>query len=167
MSVFKTFALFSLLALIACTSPRENAEKEIMQLETQLIEEYEGIIDLELGQQMISAYLAYAEQFPSDSVSAVYLFKAGEVCQGIGEYEQSLDLFTQIKTDYPNHAKAPIALFLIGFVTDNHLNSPEAAKQAYQEFINTYPNHALAKDARILIEQAGLDDMRIIREFQK
>ncbi|MFT5970218.1 MAG: tetratricopeptide (TPR) repeat protein [Flavobacteriales bacterium] len=151
---------------IACQSPQEKSMEQIKLLELQLVEEYEGMVDLELGQKMISGYINFATEFSTDSNAALCLFKAGEVAQGIGEYEHSLELFAQMKDSYPKHEKAPVALFLTGFITDNHLNSPEAAKLAYQEFINNYPNHPLAKDARILIEQAGLDDIRIIREFQ-
>jgi outer membrane protein assembly factor BamD (BamD/ComL family) len=164
----KNLVLICTLAIgfIACQSPQEKSMIEIQLLEKQLMEEYEGMVSTELGQKMITSYINFTNQFPADSSAPICLFKAGEVAQGIGEYEKSLELFSQVKDSYPAHEKAPVALFLTGFITDNHLNSPEAAKLAYQEFINNYPNHALARDARILIEQAGLDDIRIIREFQ-
>lgn len=152
--------------IIACQSPQEKSMEKIQQLENQLVNDYQGVVDADFGKQMIDAYLGYTNQFETDSNTVDYLFKAAEVCQGIGDYEQSLELFSKIKTDFADNKKAPAALFLVGFITDTYLNSPEAAKKSYQEFIRKYPNHELAKDARILLEQMGLDDINLIREFQ-
>lgn len=165
-NIFQTAAIAMAMVFASCQSARDQQMEKIQSLEKALVEEHQGIIEPQLGAEMQSAYLDFAKNFPQDSLASKQLFKAAEVAQGLGEYEEALGILERIQSEFPQSKEAATALFLSGFITENHLNSPELAKTYYQSFITKYPNHPLAKDARILIEQAGLTDPRFLREFQ-
>ena len=54
-----------------------------------------------------------------------------------------------------------------GFVNENLLMDMDKAKYHYERFIKEYPNHALAKDTKVLIENLGKTPEELIKSFQE
>lgn len=65
--------------------------------------------------------------------------------------------FQKILDDYPNGMYSSKALFMIGFVNANYLKNFEKARKYYSEFLEKYPNHELADDAKYELENLGKD----------
>jgi TolA-binding protein len=81
-------------------------------------------------------------------------------------HRQSIVLFERITTTYPQHPLAEDALLLKGFVLENHLKDISAAKAAYQEVIAKYPTGELAEEAKLSIENLGVEPAEIVKKFQ-
>ena len=65
--------------------------------------------------------------------------------------------FQKIIDEYPNGTYSSKALFMIGFVNANYLKNFEKAEKYYKEFLEKYPQHDLADDARYELENLGKD----------
>ena len=117
--------------------------------------------------ETITLYEKFANNFPNDTLSPTYLMKAADVCSNTNQAAKSVELCRKIVEQYPNFKGVPTAMFLMAFVTENKLNNIARAKELYQQFIQKYPNHPMAEDAKASIENLGLSDDELIAKFQK
>lgn len=166
---FKNTILLLLVYFIVFTSctkdPRKEQIKSIKKQESELYADQ--TIDRAKGLKMIDAYLNYSKQYPDDTLSAVYLFKAAEISMNLQLGSQSVFYFDKILTNYPNFYKLPECLFLKAFVFENQLGKIEKAGHFYNEFLIKYPNHILAKDAKASIEYLGKSPEELIKIFEE
>jgi TolA-binding protein len=123
--------------------------------------------DVQKGKEIIEAYAVFAETYPDDTLSAFYLFRAGEIAMNLQFSEQAIAYFNKVRTDYPSFYKAPECLFLKAFVFENQLNNLIDAEIYYKEFIASYPNHALTDDAVASLEYLGKSPEELVRMFQE
>lgn len=176
---FPFLAILGLMIFSACNTgtntskageqDKTSLSSEIKELETTLLSKInEPKLDTATANAFIRTSRKYASQFPQDTMSATYLFKAGEVSRGIGQYRQAISLWKQMENRYPNHSRAAQALMLQGFTYDSHLREYNTASQYYQSFLSRYPNHPLAKDVQQLLTviKAGKSPEELIKEFQ-
>lgn len=125
-------------------------------------------LDPVIGNQMIKAYLDYANIFINDSISPDYLFRSADIASGLGSYDQAIILYNQIVDKYPAYRHTPDALYLEAMVYDSKLSGQDArAKVLYEQLIKDYPKSKLVEDARIAIQNLGKTDEQIIREIEK
>ncbi|MFK8006856.1 MAG: tol-pal system YbgF family protein [Saprospiraceae bacterium] len=120
----------------------------------------------------VVAYAKEAELYMSiygDSLAAEHLFNAADLYRGIGDYTKALDTWYVVYRSYDRdgHPKAPHAMFQCGFTYDSVLNKKDLAKTLYNMFLKRYPNHALAKDAKLLLANLDKSPEDLIKEFQK
>lgn len=125
------------------------------------------VLDNKIAELSISKYVAYADRFPMDSMSADYLFKAAEISTGIRRYEQSVELYRRIDKNYPAYPLAQESLYLQGYVLDNFLDKDGEARMVYEKVIEKYPSSPYAVNARDAIANLGKSDEELIREFKK
>ena len=168
-TIIKTVALslISLMLLNACQqeNPKQEKTQNINDLEKKLFETKKGVIDRKEAANMIHTYIQYVDAFPSDSMSAKYLFKAADVSLNSFHSQQSIDLFNRILKEYPDYSKTPQALFLKAFTFENYLQNLDSAKKNYQLFLERYPNNAFANDAQLSLQNLGKSPEEIIQEF--
>lgn len=146
------------LMVASCADAQSDARSKVDALEKELYADTSGVIVPEKGKEMIEAYMAYVDSFPSDTLVPLYLFKSAEVAQGIGDYWLSVRLFNRVYKEHPDHHKAAEAAFYQGFVLDSYLDQPNLAIKAFEEFIELYPNHPLVRDARAMIAMINSGD---------
>lgn len=115
----------------------------------------------------VKAYTDFATQFPTDSLTPGFLFKAGEVSTASQQYPQAVMYYQQITSKYPNYKLYPESLYLQAYVLDNFMNQDDKAKPIYEQVIAKYPNLPYAKDAQAAINNLGKSDEELIREFEK
>jgi TolA-binding protein len=98
-----------------------------------------------------------------------FLFRAGDLAQGIGNNSLSQECYSSIISSYAGSSKAPAAMFMKAFVTDQRLGDKEGAKRLYQEFLEKYPDHTLAVSAKATIDQlnSGLTDEELVKMFEQ
>jgi len=185
MKLFKFFyflSLFTILILVAsCGENNKEAENTPVTLDTNTLEglkqqiaEYEKTLYSEemttynqrVANLVLKAYEKYAISFPEDELTPDYLFKAGEVAVSLGLYGKAILNFRKIISDYENYEKAGYAYFMIGFVNDQYIQDLDQAKIYYSEFVEKYPDHVMAKDAKIMIKNLGKSDEELIKEFE-
>lgn len=161
-------ALLALVA-VACQSPKEKALQEIEALQVQ-----DSVFSIENMAKEKDAYIAFADKYPDDERAPEFLFKAGQSMGAIASqtkdmkmHEDAIAIFKRIQDNYPKHHFAEEALFLSGFVYENHLGNIEKAKATYKEFIEKYPKSELAEDAQFAIDNLGVSPEDIIKRAQQ
>lgn len=146
---------------------RTQLQQEIEALEKQLIEAVDVRKDREAALQLLEKSATYATTYPADSLSPIYLFKAADVARGAGEYGKAIKLWGDMWRTYEDHPRAPEALFLQGFTYDNHLRDAYQAGRYYRNFLEKYPDHPFAEQARQLLSVLDKSPEELVREFEQ
>ena len=157
-------AIIFILGFGCAKDPQKEQKKAIKKQEVALYADQ--TLDRDKGLKMIDTYVNYFKQYPDDTLSAVYLFKAAEISMNLQLGSQSIFYFDKIISNYPNFHKVPESIFLKAFVFENQLGNIEKAGFYYNEFLKKYPNHALAKDAKASIEYLGKSPEELIKIFE-
>jgi TolA-binding protein len=115
----------------------------------------------------LQAYQDYAEKHKDSPEAPEYLYKAADLALNINKSKESLDLYNRIIYQYPDYAKVPECLFLMGYIYENYFQELGKAKEIYESFLSKYPSHDFADDARISIENLGKSPEELIRSFEE
>ena len=158
--------LFGLAGLIsACGPSKEKQEIRIVSMEERLFTSENGFTRAG-ADSLIQMYRDFAASYPNDSLTPVYLFKAASMTMNLQDGPGSIALFDQIRESYPDFEKAPLCLFFIGYVQENVMGDIDKAREIYQLFIESYPDHDFVDDAQASIENLGKTPEQMIREFE-
>lgn len=163
---------FAVIGLSACNntgkpvSEKEQLSTSIDSLEAVLFSDPEAKTDTKAGMMLVRKYAAFYKLNQTDSLAIDMLFKAAEVSMGIGQGNLAVKYFRTISDDHADFYKAPEALFLSGFCSENLNNDIQQAKFFYEQFIEKYPNHKLAQDAQFSIQNLGKSDEELIKMFE-
>ena len=159
--------------VILITSCGQNSEKKkalirITANEAKIFgDSTAGIPDQKTGMEMIQAYADYANAWPKDTISAEFLFKGAEIAMNLNQSGMAIEYYNRILLSYPDFKKRPYCMFLQAFILENQLNQYDQAKARYQEFVDKYPDHVLAKDARASIENMGKPIEELIKQWDE
>lgn len=171
--------------LVGCGSSEENQNQETTDAAIKLdklneknllaeVERREKLLNgdedgMENGRAraLMDAYVAYATRFDNYENAAEYLFKAGEIAMGINMTSESIKYLDKVYNNYPDYERRPYALFLRAFVLENQANNLDEAERVYTQFIEEYPQHEMADDAKYSIDNMGKSPEELIREFEK
>jgi len=94
--------------------------------------------------------------------------KAAGLAKTIGEPNKALRFYYNVAEKLPAHAKAPTALFMMGFIYENDLKDMAQAKTTYEEFLKRYPNDPdYVDDAENALKFLGVPPEEIIKQFEK
>ncbi|MEP7171492.1 MAG: tetratricopeptide repeat protein, partial [Bacteroidota bacterium] len=146
--------LFIASAFASCKSAKEKLADQIRQGEKEMLNDSSQAVNHKKAMEMINLYKEYAEKFKDDTLAAEYLFRAGDVSNGIGQYRQAIDFYKQC-SEINSYSKQPVAFFLQGFIYETQLNDMQNAKRIYEEFLQKYPNHKLATDVNFSLANLG------------
>lgn len=123
--------------------------------------------DLKEAQSLVDVYLAYAKDFPIDSLTPGFLFNAANAKKNLGDPRGSVQLYDRIIANYPNWPRTPDCYYLKAFVLDDALHELGAAKTAYEIYINKFPDHTYVKDAKASIANLGMDPLELVHKFER
>ncbi len=154
-----------LLLIVSCVKPQTSMQAQINDMEKSLFKDASQIPNPQAADSMIKMYLKYADQFQDDTLSPEYLFRAGDIANGIGKSKDALGYFGRVAR-YPNYKKVATALFLQGFVCENSLGDVDGARKYYKKFLEQYPNHKLANDVKNSLSHLGKTPEELILEFE-
>jgi peptidyl-prolyl cis-trans isomerase C len=126
----------------------EIAAKFVMQREPA---RYKAVVE--------SLRLAYQVRIDDDALDRFHRLQMNEdelfdAAQNEPDPARQLKLYQDIRERYPQGARAPEALFMIGFVYQEKLKDSTHAVETLQAFLKQYPDHAMAASARSLIDEA-------------
>lgn len=113
----------------------------------------------------VDACEAYALTIPNDSETPEFIFKAAETSNTLRTYDKSFALYDWIIDNYPTHKRAPMALFMKAFLFDGTFADSTNSRKYYTEFLEKYPNHEFAKDAKLLLQNVGKSDEEVLKEL--
>ena len=129
---------------------REKLLQEITQAEQKFLSKARNIT-LEESQRLMDLYLAFANDFPKDSLTPEMLFRCATVAASSQQEIYAITLYQRIYDEYPDHALRPIALLEWALAYDN-MGDVEHAKPLYEQFLVMFPDNLYATDAEHLLE---------------
>lgn len=118
------------------------------------------------NKQLIQECETYVRLYTSDSLAPDMLFKAGNAAVNALMFEEAEQFYERIVANYHDYKKTPEVLYMQGFVYESHLESFGKAKEKYEAIIQNYPEHELAKQAQMSIDNFGKSDEEIVKSFQ-
>lgn len=159
----------TLLLITAGCYPKSNWSKvRIEALERNIVQAARsGSLDSLTIQTLLTEYENFADKNPSDPSGIEYLRKAADFYRYIGRPLRSITIYDKLYKNYPNYPYKAEMLFLQGFVFENEVRNTEAASVKYHVFLKEYPEHPLAKDVRISLQNLGKSPEQLVREFQE
>lgn len=161
-------ALSLALMLASCSANREQSLQDIKLAENNLYaNEGAFLFSDSLADITLNAYTSFVSDFPKDSLSAEYLFKAADLYRAKHEFDKAVATFEKVGKEYPEYKKVPQTVFLQGFIYENDIKDLPKAKERYEYFIATYPEHPLARDVQFSLNNLGKTPEQIIQEFQQ
>lgn len=168
MKIFRLAAVVIILAGITLQCSNDPKSK-IKSLEKQIGSEKFTLDEkgIQLANELVKEYLDYANKYKNSPEAPDYMYSAADLSLNIGKSKEALDLYNQIIYKYPDYAKAPECLFLEGYIYENYFNEYGKAKEIYESFLQKYPNHDFADDARISIENMGKSPEELIKSFEE
>ena len=150
-----------------CISSKKEVEKEnIKELEAKFYPT-RSFINRDLAIELAQAYNDFAKKYSEDTLTAEYLFRAGEISMNINMARQAIQYFDRISNNFPEYKKVPYCVFLQAFIYDTQLNNLEKAREYYNLFIYKFPDHELVKDAKASINNLGKSLEEIIESFEE
>lgn len=152
--------------VVSCKSEQQKFTDRITQSEKELFSDSSQTVDHKKAEQMISLYKEYADKFKDDTLAAEYLFRAGDVSNGIGKYRDAVELYGKCSR-INNYSKQAVAFFLQGFIYETQLGDTTNAKRYYEEFLVRYPNHKLAEDVKFSLANLGKSPEELVKMFEE
>jgi tetratricopeptide (TPR) repeat protein len=159
------FFLFAACKLGQQDSPKQLQE-EISTLEKKLLENKDAGKNKDTALQLIEKTQQYAKDYPQDTLTPAFLFKAGDVAKGAREFGKAVQLWGQVWRNYENHPTAPMALFLQGYTFDAELHDAKMAARYYNQYLQKYPDHEWAEQARQLLSVVEVKPEDLIKKFE-
>ena len=153
------FLLFIGIALIiSCNANNEKKQMQenVISLENSLYADSIGPVDRLKAQELIQAYENYANVYPDDSLAPEYLYKSGEIAMNLQMSGRAVGSFQKILNNYPDFDKAALCIFLQAFIYENQMQQYDESRKLYREFLEKYPEHELAEDALVSIQNMCL-----------
>lgn len=149
----------------SCSNGKTKEYKSIISLEEEVYSM--KMVDKEKGTDLIDAYVEYANTYPKDTASVYFLFKAGDIAMNMNMASQAILYYDKVLVMDPDFRKAPESLFLKAFIYENQLGDLVQAKKYYELFLEKYPKHVLAKDAKASLLYLGKSPEELIKMFQE
>ena len=111
----------------------------------------------------------WASKESNNDKKPLSLFVAAKCYQLAGVFDTALVLYAQIAEVYPTFNRSPDALNTAGFICWNDLKKTEEAKVYYKRLVEKYPDHPLAKDAKLIVEEdiLGMTDLELSEYLMK
>lgn len=169
------FVVMIFLTLIACQpraqqqqaqdDPRAAALADVRDCEKSL--HSDSVLNEQKAQEMIGKYLGFANEFPQDSLTPEYLFRASEIALAINQPQQAVKYLTSVVNNHPEYQNYEMALFYLGHTEQNYLNDTASARRYYQQFLTEFPDHYMADDVRAILQNMGLSDIELVRMFEE
>ena len=160
----RVFVAVALMILFGACNPKQTWKRNSIESgEKKLMEAAKaGKVDSAAVNALLSDYESYSETYPNDTLGAAYLFKAADFYRYQHKPLKSIELYAKIYERYPSIGKRPYALFLQGFIFENEVNNPSAAKIFYEKFLTAYPTHAIANDVKTTLSNLGKTDRKSV-----
>ena len=140
--------------MVACSPNREKELKNIAEHE-QMLSAIDITSDDNAAMEMLALYRKFAADFPEDSLAPAFMNRAADLCINLGKNEDAVNLLDSIITLYPGYEDIAGCYFLKGYAYESAEKYDEA-KEAYNYFVENYPDHYLAADTKLMINYIGM-----------
>ncbi|MCH8495903.1 MAG: tetratricopeptide repeat protein, partial [Balneolales bacterium] len=153
-----------LISVSACgtTEPdRDEMVRSITTLETEvselISETGRSSFSLERTAELRDAYIHFADTFAGDSLSAEFLYQAAMIDADMhDDVKTGIHYLERLVDEYPDHELTAKTLFIIGFTYAEQLNDYGKARDAYNRYLDKYPEGDMAESVKIELETLGM-----------
>lgn len=143
----------------------DEFSKECQDLEARIMKQEAP--NEELLEEAILKFQDFAGAFPDDPEAPNYLLKASDFCYSLNQTEKSVKILNQIINNYPEYERMEDVMYIKASHIDLNLRDTTRAKNAYQEFLDKYPDSEMADDAHSRIENIALSIEELAEKFMK
>lgn len=123
-------------------------------------------IDTVKGRALIDLYVEFADTYPDDSLAAHYLHMAAQVCNGMDLIDDMVTYYDRVIDNYPDYIHLDECYYEKGLALYN-AGRNDSARDAFQQFLDNYPDHFLADDIRKAIPLLDMSDELLIKHLQQ
>lgn len=169
--MYKTCKLiqFSLVLLLFAGCQNQGEQEKLMekieQQEKNVSQKIsEGAIKKQEVKSLLKLYEKFYRTYPKDTLSAQYLMKAGQNAMHSNMPGKAIHFFDAVEHSFDSTSHYPMAIFMKAFVYDQ-MRDTAHARIYYKKFVRQFPNHKLAKDARISVQNLGKSLDEIVKNF--
>lgn len=152
--------------VVSCINQQKKMLEDIQSLEMEVYKDTTGFNKTK-AEEILKLYLSFEEQYPEHERSPEFLYKSAELENSLMNAQKAIELYNDFYVKYPANPKAPVCLFVQGFIYETQLNDLEMAKKMYSDFLEKYPNHELVNDARFSLDNLGKSVEDLIRQFEE
>jgi len=156
-----------LIGMISCGPSRSKDAAKIRSIESRLFSPKATSLDKEAADSLLTLYSAFIKNYPGDSLTQKYTFKAGSLYMNTGNGKSAIEMFDLYRATYPNDVKSAMCLFFTAYIYENLLRNLDKAQELYILFIEKYPHHDFADDAQMALNNLGKTPDQMVREFEK
>lgn len=149
----------------AKTIDRDSLLKTVQDLEAEILAQSPPA--KELLSEAVTKFQDFAGFFPEDSLSPDYLLKASDFAMALNEVERSVKILDKIIANYPDYYRMEDVMYVKASHIDLNLRDTTRAKQAYQEFMDRFPNSEMVDDAENRIANISLSIEELAEKFMK
>lgn len=156
-----------LFTMVACGPSRAKEINRIHAVETRLFSQNATAFDKEAADSLLALYSAFIKNFPADSMTQKYIFKAGNLYMNSGNGKAAIEMFDLYRSSYPNDARSAICLFFTAYIYENLMKNLDKAQELYILFIEKYPRNDFADDAQNALNNLGKTPDQMVKEFEQ
>lgn len=150
---------------ISCGDSKADLTAEINRLSD--VMKQEDFPSTENMDSIVVLYDQYITAYPEDAITFDYLELKAKYLAANNKYDESIQVYDHIIAKYKNDDKVADAAFMQAFIEENYKGDKQAAEKRYLDFLEKYPDHELADDARFSIENLNLTDEQIFEKLMQ
>ncbi len=162
MKFYTSILLSTIVLFSACNSHKDQeifknaAEKSKAKNYSEALKDYQEIIN-DYSESDKAAESIF-------SVAAMYhMYQIPNISKE-ESLKKAVEYYQKLYQQFPQDERAPKAIFMSGFILANELGNIDAARLAYQEFLNKFPKHELATPAKTELDNLGKTPEEILQE---
>lgn len=153
------------LMVIGCSNPRQKDVSKIENLESE-VDKQAAVPDTANLNELIKEYTSFVDKYPQDSLAPKYLYRAIRVSMSMNDGQLAMKLIDRSINEYNKGPRYAEVVFLKAYVYENLIGNYGRASEIYRDFIRNFPDHELADDAQVAIQNMGKTPEELIREFE-
>ncbi|MEZ4801121.1 MAG: tetratricopeptide repeat protein, partial [Flavobacteriales bacterium] len=139
---------------------------QIDSLEKLVMTDY-GELNRGLANQLLKTYKEFYNANGQDSISGPYLFKAASIATSLGRSNEAIDMLSTYYDTFKTGSRRDEALYLMGFIYENHMHDNEKARDFYQRTVEIFPNSPWAEQAKGAMEMLNMSDEELIKYLEE
>jgi TolA-binding protein len=158
----------------SCQPHEETAEEKRMKYKMK-VDSAEKLMQADKTYNMKNAmgtlktYNDFVQKFPTDTLTAEYLFRAADLAMGAKQYPEAANYLENILANHKDYPKYVDACWVAAIIYDTYLedvnHGGDRAKQLYEFIIANYPTNSYAEQSKILITYIGVPDSVMFKQI--
>lgn len=103
--------------------------------------------------------------YPNDTLTPGMFMKMGTLQADQGRNDQAIKVYDRIIKAYQGKDQEATAWFAKSMIYQEKMNDIDKAKACWKKVFETFPSSPLAKDAKILYDNANLSDEELLKKI--